>query len=81
MEENLSNSFMGNFLEGPFFLSSQEFNISYYQRLRSSQVVNLNSLFQHLGLGLGLNVNVNLSAFKLGVRPQIDRRLWTNGKL
>jgi hypothetical protein len=37
--------------------------------------VNLNSPFQPLGLGLGLSVNVGLSALKLGVRPQIDRRL------
>jgi len=34
-----------------------------------------------LGLGLGLNVNVNLNAPKLEVRFQIDKRLWTNGKL
>jgi hypothetical protein len=26
-------------------------------------------------------VNASLNAPKLGVRPQIDRRLWTNGKL
>jgi hypothetical protein len=41
----------------------------------------MNSPFQPLGLGLGLNVNVSLSAPKLGVRLQIDKRLWTNGKL
>ncbi len=41
----------------------------------------LNFPFQLLGLGLGLSVNANLSALKLGVRPQIDRRLWTNGKV
>jgi hypothetical protein len=34
-----------------------------------------------LGLGLGLNVNANLNPFKLGVKPQIDKRLWTKGKL
>jgi hypothetical protein len=69
MEENLPNSFMGYLLEGPSSLG-----------LRFFQVVYLNSPFQPLGLGLGLNVNVSLSAPKLGVRLQIDKRLWTNGK-
>jgi hypothetical protein len=69
MEENLPNYFMGYLLEGPSSPSSQRL------KLRSFQVVNLNSPFQPLGLGLGLSVNVGLSALKLGVRPQIDRRL------
>ncbi len=43
--------------------------------------MDLNSPSQPLGLGFSLNVNVSLSAPKLGVRPQIDKRLWTNGKL
>jgi hypothetical protein len=73
---------MGYILEGPFSPSSQGFNISSPQGLglRSFQVVNLSSLFQPLGLGLGLSVNASLRALKLGVRLQIDRRLWTNGK-
>jgi hypothetical protein len=61
MEENLPNSFMGYFLELPSFLSFQRFNINYSQRLRFSQVVNLNSPFQPLGLGLGLGVNVSFN--------------------
>jgi hypothetical protein len=82
MEENLPSSFMGYLLETPSSPSFQGLNISSFQRLglRSFQVVNLNSPFQPLGLALGLSVNVSLSAPKLGVRPQIDRRLWTNGK-
>jgi hypothetical protein len=43
--------------------------------------MDLNFPSQPLGLGLGLSVNVSLSAPKLGVRLQIDKRLWTNGKL
>jgi hypothetical protein len=83
MEENLPNFFMGYFMEGLSFPSSQRFNIRSPQRLglRFFQVVNLSSPSQPLGLGLGFNVNVNLSAFKLGVRLQIDRRLWINGKV
>jgi hypothetical protein len=72
--------FYGFFTKGPFFPSSQGFNISYYQGLRSFQVVNLSSFSQPLGFGLGLSVNVSLNALKLRVRLQIDRRLWTNGK-
>jgi hypothetical protein len=34
-----------------------------------------------LGLGLGLNTNASLNPPKLEVKFQIDRRLWTNGKL
>jgi hypothetical protein len=82
-EENgrkFAKLFYGFFTKGPFFPSSQGFNISYYQRLRSFQVVNLSSLFQPLGFGLGLSVNVSLNALKLGVRFQIDKRLWNNGK-
>jgi len=83
MDENLSNSFTGYLLEGPSSLSFQRFNISFLQRLGLEffQVVNLSSLFQPFCLGLGLSVNVNLNALKLRVRPQIDRRLWTNGKV
>jgi hypothetical protein len=80
----LSNSFTSYLLEGPF----QGFNIStsqklgsFSQKLGSFQVVNLSFLSQPLGLGLGLNVNTSLSASKLGVKPKIDRRLWTNEKL
>ncbi len=82
MEENLSNSFMGYFLEGPFS-PSQGFNISFFQRLRlrSFQVVNLSFPSEPLGLWLDLNVNTSLSAPKLEVKPQIDTRLWTNEKL
>ncbi len=39
--------------------------------------MNLRYLFQPLGL----NVNASLSALKPGVRLQIDKRLWINGKL
>jgi hypothetical protein len=83
MEENLPNSFMVYLLEGPSSSSSQGFNISSSQGLglKSFQVVNLNYPSQPLGLGLGLSVNASLSAPKLGVRPQIDRRLWSDGKL
>jgi hypothetical protein len=28
-----------------------------------------------------LNVSASLNPLELGVKPQIDRRLWTNGKL
>lgn len=82
MEENLPNSFMGYLLEGPS-PSSQGFNISYFQGLGLgySQVVNLSFPSQPFGLGLGLSVNASLSAFKFAVRHQINRRLWTNGKL
>jgi hypothetical protein len=83
MEDNLPNSFMGYLLEGPSSPSSQGFNISSSQglRLKFSQVVNLSFPCQPLGLGLGLSVNASMSAPKLGVMPQIDRRLWSNGKL
>jgi hypothetical protein len=83
MEENLPNFFMGYLLEGPLSPSSQGLNISSPQglRLRSFQVVNLSSPSQPLGLGFGLSVNVSLSALKLGVRLQINKRLWINGKL
>jgi hypothetical protein len=55
MEENLPNFSMGYLLEGPFPPSSQRFNISFSQGLGlgSSQVVNLSSPSQPLGLGLG----------------------------
>ncbi len=43
--------------------------------------MNLSSPSQTLGLGLGFNANASLSALKLGVRFQIDRRLWSDGKL
>jgi len=82
-EENgrkFAKLFYGFFREGPFFPSSQGFNISFYKGLRSFQVVNLSSLSQPLGFGLGLSVNVSLNALKLEVRLQIDKRLWTNGK-
>jgi len=75
MEENLPNSFRGYFLEGPSSPSSQGLGLG------SFQVVNLSSPFQPLGLGLGLSVNASLSAPKLGARPQINRKLWINGKL
>jgi hypothetical protein len=39
--------------------------------------MNLSSLFQPFGL----SVNASLSALKLGVRLQIDSRLWINGNL
>ncbi len=42
--------------------------------------MNLSFPFQPLSLGLDLNINASLSALKLGVRPQIHKRLWTNGK-
>jgi hypothetical protein len=76
MEENLPNSFMGYLLGRPS-PSSQGFNISFFQGLgsRSSQVVNLTSPSEPLGLGLGLNLNASLSAFKFGVMLQIKRRL------
>jgi hypothetical protein len=39
--------------------------------------MNLSSPFQPLNL----SVNASSSALKLGVRLQIDKRLWINGKL
>jgi hypothetical protein len=80
MEENLLNFLMGYCLEAPFF---QRFNINSFQRLglRFSQIMNLSSFFQPLGLGLDLSVNATLNAPKLRVRPQIDKRLWTNAKI
>jgi len=59
MEENLLNFVMGYFLETPFSPFFQAFNINSSQRLglRSSQIMNLSSFFQPLGLRLGLSVN------------------------
>jgi len=37
--------------------------------------------FSTFGFGVGLECKCYLSAPKLGVRLQIDKRLWTNGKL
>jgi len=81
MDENLPNSFMGYFLEGPFS-TYQRFNMSFSQRLglKYFQVVNLSFPSQLLGLWLDLNVNTSLSAPKLEVKLQINMRLWTNGK-
>jgi hypothetical protein len=83
MDENLSNSFTSYLLEGPSSFSFQRFNISSLQGLGLEffQVANLSFFPQPFCLGLGLSVNINWSALKLGVRPQIDRRLWTNGKV
>jgi hypothetical protein len=54
MEESLPNFSMGYLLEG-LFPPSQRFNISFSQGfgLGSSQVMNLSSPSQPLGLGLG----------------------------
>jgi hypothetical protein len=37
--------------------------------------------FSTFGFEVGFDANASLSALKRGVRPQIDKRLWSNRKL